>query len=56
MSAEGYVVLWDFHSCEHLTAHLPLIDELRASASFFYFESSNRCEAHAEIFTKAGVI
>jgi hypothetical protein len=31
---EGKMILWDFHNCEHLSAHLPLIDELRSGASF----------------------
>jgi Xaa-Pro aminopeptidase len=53
VSAEGYVVLWDFHDCNHLTAHLPLINELRSGASFFYFESGNRCAEHAEAFAKS---
>ncbi|MCB1884966.1 MAG: aminopeptidase P family protein [Geminicoccaceae bacterium] len=38
VAAEGPVVLFDFHNCEHLSGHLPLIDEVRpgiASAWFF---------------------
>ncbi|KAF5981202.1 Xaa-Pro aminopeptidase [Fusarium coicis] len=27
VAASGYMVLWDFHGCEHLSAHLPLINE-----------------------------
>jgi len=50
VSAEGYVVLWDFHGCEHMTAHLPLVREIRHGASFFYFESGDRHQEHAEIF------
>jgi len=50
VSATGYVVLWDFHGCEHLTAHLPLVKELRTGASFFYFESGNRVDEHARKF------
>ena len=37
VSADGYIVLWEFHSCEHLSAHLPLVRELRTGAGFFYF-------------------
>lgn len=50
VSAAGYVVLWDFHGCDHLSAHLPLINELRSGASFFYFESGDRTEEHARKF------
>ena len=50
VGVEGPVVLWDFHSCEHLTAHLPLITEVRHGASFFYFESAEFGDAHAAHF------
>jgi Xaa-Pro aminopeptidase len=50
VSADGYVVLWDFHGCEHLTAHLPLVREVRHGASFFYFESGPRTDEHARGF------
>ncbi|MGR6548650.1 hypothetical protein [Pseudomonas plecoglossicida] len=33
VAASGHVVLWDFHGCDHLSAHLPLISELRSGAS-----------------------
>ena len=38
---KGKIVLWDFHGCEHLSAHLPLVGEVRHGASFFYFETGN---------------
>jgi len=50
VSADGYIVLFDFHSCDHLSAHLPLVREVRGGASFFYFESSYRGEEHAGKF------
>jgi len=50
VSAEGYMILWDFHNCEHLSAHLPLVRELRGGASFFYFETGNKTEQHAAHF------
>jgi Xaa-Pro aminopeptidase len=50
VSAEGYIVLFDFHGGDHLSAHLPLVRELRGGASFFYFESSYRGEEHAAKF------
>lgn len=50
VAASGHMVLWDFHACEHLSAHLPLVKEVRHGASFFYFESGDRCEEHAAQF------
>ena len=50
IAASGYVVLWDFHGCDHLSAHLPLVNELRSGASFFYFETGDRTEQHARRF------
>lgn len=47
---EGKVVLWDFHNCGHLSAHLPLVGELRGGASFFYFESGDQTERAAASF------
>ena len=38
VSADGYVVLWDFHRCGHLSTHLPLIREIwDGGAGFYYF-------------------
>ncbi len=50
VAASGYIVLFDFHSCDHLSQHLPLVREVRGGASFFYFESANRAEEHAGNF------
>ena len=47
---EGKMVLWDFHNCEHLSAHLPLVGEVRHGASFFYFETGDKTEAAAAHF------
>jgi Xaa-Pro aminopeptidase len=52
VSADGYIVLFDFHSCEHLSDHLPLVKERRHGASFFYFESAHRGEEHAMHFAR----
>ncbi|MFZ6049746.1 dimethylsulfonioproprionate lyase DddP [Pseudomonas sp. CR3202] len=51
VAASGHVVLWDFHGCDHLSRHLPLVSELRSGASFFYFETGNRTDEHARRFT-----
>ncbi len=42
VATEGPVVLFDFHNCAHLSAHLPLIDEIRPGTSWFYFEAGSR--------------
>ena len=47
---QGNVILWDFHNCEHLSHHLPLIGEVRHGASFFYFETGDRTAAAADEF------
>ena len=47
---EGKMILWDFHNCEHLSAHLPLIGELRSGASFFYFETGDQTAVAAKDF------
>ncbi len=52
VSADGYIVLWEFHRCEHLSAHLPLVKELRSGAGFFYFLSGDRSEEHAKRFAR----
>ena len=52
MPPEGKIILWDFHNCEHLSAHLPLIGELRGGASFFYFETGDQTAKAAEDFAK----
>lgn len=52
VSADGYIILWDFHNCEHLSAHLPLVKEVRGGASFFYFETGDRTGEHAKHFVK----
>ena len=52
VTADGYLTLWDFHSSDHLSAHLPLVKEVRHGASFFYFESAHRSEEHAGLFAR----
>ena len=50
VSAQGYIVLYDFHNCEHMSKHLPLVKELRGGASFYFFESADRGDEHAMKF------
>ncbi len=51
IATEGAVVLFDFHNCQHLSQHLPLIDEVRNMTSFFYFLGGSRCAEFATKFT-----
>lgn len=51
VSADGYVILWDFDRCDFLSNHLPLIDEVRTKgASFIYFTSGDQVSATARKF------
>ncbi len=50
VSADGYIVLWEFHNGEHLSAHLPLVREIRHGASFFYFDAGDRVVEKADAF------
>ena len=46
VATEGPLILFDFHNCEHLSAHLELIDEVRSAKAWYYFGAGNR---YAEI-------
>ena len=51
VAADGHVVLWDFHHCEHLSAHLPQIKEIRDEGpSLFYFMGGDKEEENAKDF------
>ncbi len=50
ITANGYLVLWDFTRCEHMTEHLGRIDELRSGAGSFYFEYGDAIEEKAKSF------
>ena len=48
----GYMVLWDFHDLEILSAHNPLVSEVRGNGSFFYFTSGPRTASNAAAFAR----
>ncbi len=52
VSADGYMVLWDFHGCDHMSSYLPLIREVRHGAGFFYFSSGDAEDKMAESFCR----
>lgn len=44
---EGPIVLFDFHNCEHLSAQLETISEVRPATSWFYFGAGPRLAERA---------
>ncbi len=52
IATDGPVVLFDFHNCQHMSEHLPLIDEIRQLSGFFYFTGGSRCEEFADKFAR----
>lgn len=42
VTADGPVILWDYHNCEHLSDGLETIDEIRPAISCFYFSAGTR--------------
>ena len=52
VTADGYMVLWDFHNCEFMSAHLDLIQERRSGAGFFYFVAGDQEAQIADAFVK----
>lgn len=44
---QGPVVLFEFHNCEHLSAGLSTIDEVRNARPWFFLTSGPRVEEHA---------
>ncbi len=50
VSADGYMVVWDFKDNDLLTGFNPLIKETRGGASFFYFVSGDKLQEDAQHF------
>src|SRR3954469_14894567 len=50
VATDGPVVLWDFHNSEHLSAHLPLVDEVRHGTPWFYYEAAERGPERARLW------
>lgn len=42
------MVIFDYHNCEHLSAHNPAIDEVRPAMSWFYFSSGTSLPKRAK--------
>ena len=48
VAAEGPLIVFDYHNCEHLSAHNCRIDEVRPAISWFYFSSGAGLDKHAQ--------
>jgi Xaa-Pro aminopeptidase len=47
VATEGPVIVFDFHGCAHLSAHLELVDEVRPGRGWYFFKSGDRVDEHA---------
>ncbi|MGI9401003.1 MAG: dimethylsulfonioproprionate lyase DddP, partial [Rhizobiaceae bacterium] len=50
VAADGYMIVWDYVNCDHLSAHLPLVREVRSGAGLFYFSCGDRVTEQADRF------
>lgn len=50
VSADGYMIVWDYKASTLLTGFNPLVRETRSGASFFYFATGDHSEQHARRF------
>jgi len=50
VTADGHMVLWEYGGYAYMSEYAPLVKEVRAGASFFYFATGQRTEEKAEIF------
>lgn len=50
LTADGHMVLWEYGGLGYLSEYNPLVNEVRAGASFFYFATGDRTEEKAELF------
>ena len=50
VATEGPVILFDFHGCAHLSAHLALVDEVRPARAWSFFNSGDRVMEHARLW------
>ncbi len=48
IATNGPVILFDYHSCKHLSEHIEIIDEVRPATSWFAFSSGDRMHEKAE--------
>jgi Xaa-Pro dipeptidase len=51
VSADGYVVLWDYYGCEYLAGHTGVVDEVRPAIGSTYFLAGPRYAEQARRWT-----
>ncbi len=47
VAVDGPVTLFDFHGSEHLSSHLPLVDDVRHARSWYFFDTGDNTPAAA---------
>lgn len=47
IATDGPAILFDYHSCRHISEGFSLIDEIRPASSYFYFYNGDREHEHA---------
>jgi Xaa-Pro aminopeptidase len=52
VTADGYMVLWDYKNSPFLADHNPLVRELRSGASMFYFATGDNGHKAADAFAE----
>lgn len=50
--ADGPVVLFDFHNCEHISNGVGTVDEVRPGKPLFYFEAGERLSEQCKAFAR----
>ena len=48
--ADGRIVAWEFHSCEHVWDGIELNVEMRGAVSWIYFSAGHEAESRAEVW------
>ncbi|SAK66779.1 aminopeptidase P [Caballeronia temeraria] len=49
--ADGRIVAWEFHRCEHVWDGIELNIEMRGAVSWIYFSAGNETESRAEVWS-----
>ena len=52
VASSGYIILWDYKGLTMLSSFNKLVNEVRGSASMFYFSNGDKTEEAARIFSK----
>ena len=52
VTADGHMILWEYGGYSYLSDYNPLINEVRAGASFFYFATGQRTKEKAYLFAE----